>query len=144
MLKILLTCFFFSFSAPALAVYKCESNGKVIYSDAPCQGGKTTDLSSHLTQPTASETAQAHQIRAQEKNKLQGIESERHKREAKEEKQQIKAAHAFAAAQKKCAALAQRTKWSSEDAANASGKKRESAQRQARRMVEKYELECGK
>jgi len=29
---------------PAKTVFKCEENGKVIYSDSPCLGAKTVDV----------------------------------------------------------------------------------------------------
>lgn len=144
MLKIFLTCLFFTFSAPALAIYKCESGDKISYSEAPCLSGKTTNLSSQITQPSAAETAQAQRTSAQEKIKVSKLENARHKREEKEEKQQAKEAHAYAAKQKKCAALALHKKWSSEDVATASSKQRQSAQRKAQRSAEKYTLECEK
>lgn len=34
-----------SFSAPALAIYKCEFSDKVVYSDLPCKNGKMKKLS---------------------------------------------------------------------------------------------------
>lgn len=144
MLKILLTCLFISISAPALAIYKCESNDKISYSESPCQSGKTTNLSSQMTQPSATETAQAKRTSAQEKIKVSKLENARHKREEKEEKQQTKEAHAYAAKQKKCATLALRKKWSSEDVTNSSIKKRAVKQRKAQRLAEKYALECEK
>ncbi len=32
------------FSAPAMAIYKCEAGGKTTYSDEWCPGGKTVDV----------------------------------------------------------------------------------------------------
>lgn len=144
MRRILLTTLLLSFSLPVLAVYKCEIGDKVTYSDTPCINGKSHDLGGQANKSNASDVAKANEQNAQEKSKLKQLETARHKREAEEEKQQQKLAQAAASKKKKCTSLELKKKWSAEDAANASGKKRESAKRKARRMAEKYEMECGK
>lgn len=131
-------------SLPALAVYKCEVDGKVTYSDAHCTSGKSVDLGEQAPTSTAADIAKANEQNAQEKSKLKQLETARHRREAKEEKQQRKIANATAIKRKKCASLELKRKWSHEEMANASGKKRERAQRNARHTEEKYLLECGK
>ncbi len=134
--RILLFSLFFSFCAPALAVYKCESDGKVGYSETPCPDGQLLDLNTSVRDADA---AQAKQQITADKKKLANMENTRHKREAIEER----AARVQAAKYKKCAALAQRKKWALEDAASASGKSSAKARRNAQRLSEKYELECG-
>lgn len=145
MFRLFLLALLISFSAPALAIYKCESGGKITYSDAPCRGGKVLELQEPVTgKSPAADMASAKQEVAREKKELHRLEKERHKSEDEDDKRQQKIANAQAARQKKCTSLTMRRKWSEEDAATARGKSFEKAKRKARRQVEKYELECGK
>jgi hypothetical protein len=129
-----------SFSMPALAIYKCESAGAVTYSEAPCPGGKLMDIDN---KPSEGDAAKSAQQTAKDKKELARLESARHKSEAAEEKVKRQAARAAAARERKCASLAQRKKWLLEDAAKAAGKAADKAKLKARRMAEKYQLECG-
>lgn len=143
MLKILWLSLLISFTSPALAIYKCESNGKITYSDEACRGGKILELNDPGKTP-ASDLSNAQQQIAREKDELKRLENQRHKRDAKEEKEQQKIGRINAARQKKCASLALRSKWSSEDAAAASGRSADKTRRNARRATERYAAECGK
>ena len=142
MIRILLLCLLSLLASPALAAYKCETGNGVIYSDAPCPGGKQLTIESSTV--NAADNAAARQRAEREKKELKTLENARHKREASEEKEQKKMAKQSADKKKKCAVLAQKRKWSEEDAASASIKSEEKAKRKARRAAEKYELECGK
>jgi len=144
MLKTILASLFLFVSCPALAVYKCESGGKTIYSDAPCATGQSSDLGDIADKSSPEDVAKARQLHAQEKAKVKQLEKARHQREAQDEKRQQQALKAAAAKKKKCAALEQKKKWSAEDAASASIKRLEQAKLRARRAAEKYEMECGK
>ncbi len=145
MSKILLLSLLVSISSPALAIYKCESNGKVTYSDEPCRGGKVIELREPAGKtPLPPDAADARRQIAREKSEVKRLENERHKREAAEDKQQQKIARVYAARQKKCSLQALRKKWSEEDAATATGNSAEKAKRIARRKAEQYEKECGK
>jgi len=123
-------------SAPAFAVYKCESNGHVTYSDSPCPGGRQLDIS------PAPDATDARKRAAQEKQVLNRLESEQHKTELKEEQDRRQAASRQAAKQRKCASLERRKKWASEDAATAYIRSAEKAKRKARRAEEIFEAEC--
>lgn len=129
-----------SFSAPALAIYKCEFDGKVVYSDAPCHEGRMKELV--ITPPLSDPDAAQRQL-AQDKKEAQRLEDRRKKHEAIEDRNRQRAAKAHEARKKKCATLALRTKWADEDAAKAAGKTVEKAKRNAQRAAEKYQLECG-
>lgn len=129
------------FSAPALAVYKCEIDGKVVYRDSPCAGGKELDIDAA---PAKNGSVSTQEQLARDKAKAARLESERHRREAREAREQNLAARRAAARQKKCDSLALRTKWAEDDAIKASGKAAERARIKARHAAEKYELECGK
>ena len=123
-------------SAPAFAIYKCDTNGDVTYTDAPCRGGKQLGILS------APDTSDAHHRATQEKQMLKQLENERHKKELKEEKDRQKASRLQATKQRKCASLERRKKWAAEDAAAAYGKSAEKAKRKARRAEETFEAEC--
>lgn len=140
MVRVTLLFLLASFTAPALAIYKCESNGKVTYSDEHCPGGKVLDTGGA---PVVDADVVARQA-AQEKNRLKRLEHERHKLEAQEEKQQQRAAHAAAAKQKRCSLLDRRRKWADEDAAAATGKSHEKTKLKARRVAEQFDAECGR
>lgn len=129
------------FSAPALAIYKCEIDGRVVYRDSPCAGGKELNIDA-ASATTGSGSAQ--QQLARDKAKATRLESERHRREVREVREQNLAARKAAARQKKCDSLALRTKWAEDDAIKASGKAAERARIKARRAAEKQALECGK
>jgi hypothetical protein len=144
MSRALLLCLLVSVSAPAMAVYKCESRGKTTYSDTPCVEGKSQELSNRqIVTASESDTAEAQRQLAQDKREARRLESARLRREAAEEKERSRIAKAHASKKKQCASLALRKKWSDEDAADAAGKSAEKARRNARRAAEKYELECG-
>jgi len=128
-------------SAPALALYKCESSGKVSYGDVPCSSGTTVALPERSN---VSDAAEAKIRAAREKLEAERLEKERRKREVSEEKIQAKIAKTGMAHRKKCQSLAMHKKWSEEDAASAAGKTAEKAKRKARRNAEQYEAECGK
>lgn len=128
-----------SFSAPALAIYKCEFSDKVVYSDLPCKNGKMKKLS---IAPPLSDQSEAQQRLAHDKQQLEDLETQRHQREALEEKQQKKESKTRQAREKKCALLALRLKWAKEDIAHAHLKSKVNAQRKAQRASEKYQLVC--
>ena len=135
----LLLCLTLSVSAPALAVYKCESDGKVSYSDLPCDDAKPLDVDTRS--PDASDASRK---LAQEKNKLKKLEHERHKREAAEQRELKNASRKSAARHKKCNTYLRRLKWANEDVAASTGRANEKAKRKARRITEEYEAECGR
>jgi hypothetical protein len=138
----LLSFSFMLLPLPALAIYKCEANGKVSYSDVPCRGAQLLNMSEDSQTMLATQTAQ--QQLAQQKAQLKQLQSARHQRETREEKEQQKTARLAAAHEKKCKAMALRVKWSQEDAASANSRSQEKAKLKARRMTEQYKLECGK
>jgi hypothetical protein len=143
MLRTLLIPFLLSFSMPALAIYKCESGGKVSYRDSPCPSGKVTIFPDKTDDnATAANAAKAKRQLTEQKNEAARLEKARHRREAIEEKEQRRADKIAAAKRKTCASLARHKKWSDEDAAAANGRAADKAKIKARRANEKYEAEC--
>jgi len=138
MIRALLLPLLLSAAMPAFAVYKCESGGKTVYSDAPCPGGRELEIA------PAADPAAATRTLARQKEEAERLASARHKREAQEERVQQKQDRAAAGKRKKCASLALRRQWAEEDAAKAEPKAAPKAQKTARRAAEKHQLECGK
>ena len=136
----LLLLLMFAAAAPAWAVFKCESGGKVSYTDSPCDGGKVLDIDAREPAAAAAERRHA----AHERQQLKSLERERHKREAADERDLKKASRESVARHKKCAAHAQRQKLAREDVARATGLANEKARRKEQRVTDAYEAECGR
>lgn len=132
-----------TFSAPVLAVYKCESNNQTIYSDLPCHDGKTDGMKEISITAPATDTKSAQKKLQEDKRELQRLQQQRQKQEALEARQQEKRYKAVEAKKKKCAESAQRVKWANEDAVSANPKTMERAKRKAQRAEEKHQLACG-
>jgi hypothetical protein len=142
MLRLMLTTLLLAACTPALAMYKCESGGKLSYSDTPCTDGKNVIIRDAALQPADATGTSVRLLR--DKTEANRLERERHQRESQDEKERLQAARAAARSHKKCDSLALRTKWAEEDAVHAAGKSAAKVKRRARRSAEKYELECGK
>jgi hypothetical protein len=134
---------FLVYSASAFAIYKCEVQGRIIYSDEKCVDGKTTAIETANTTVSAAALNEAAERSRREKDALRHLQSSRHKEEAAEEKARQKKLRASEALHKKCQTMAMKLKWSEEDAADATGKSAEKARRTALRHREKYRAECG-
>lgn len=131
-------------AAPVLAINKCEANGKITYSEAPCSQGKATVIAAPPT-PSAADVAAAKKVAASDALTLKKIELEK----AKEAKLAARAdqANARQAAKnakraKACAQLEQKWRWAEQDAAKAAQKNQEKLREKAKRMGEKWALEC--
>jgi len=131
-------------SMPAMAVYKCESQGRITYTDIPC--GTTQTALPPL--PYAADAAAATQQAASERRQLAAIEkSQQAERVANDrEQQRHKRDKTDIAHKKKCRLLELESKWSAEDAAAGShtvSDKSQTLKKAARRKAERYEAECG-
>lgn len=131
-------------SMPALAVYKCESQGHVTYTDIPC-GPTQTALP---PVPLPMDAAAAREQTASERRQLAAIEKSRQAERAASERDRPrhKQDKAEAAHKKKCTLLGLEQKWTAEDAAVAShtvSEKTQGLKKTARRKAERYEAECG-
>ncbi len=140
--KLLLLALIF-FSAPAFAIYKCESGDKIIYSDTPCHGDETVSMKELAVAAPASDHSAAQKQLQQDKKELQRLQERREKEDAQETRLQAKRYKAAEAKKKKCAESAQRVQWAKEDAASAPTKSSERAKQKARRTTEKHQLSCG-
>lgn len=129
------------FCTPALAVYKCMNGQRVTYTDAPCPGGTPVQVD---TAPRFSDAAASRHRMVLQKEEIQRLQHARRRQEARQQKASQHAAQVAERKRKKCATLAMRTRWSTEDVAVASVRTTERAKRKARRAAELYELECVK
>lgn len=124
------------------AIYKCEQDGKVSYSSAPCSGGMALPAVASGPAASANKEGKLPPSEARLKAMADQLTRERHQREAQEERQQQRAA----VRHRQCDKLRLRKKWSDEDAAklpaSASAAARGKAQRQARHQAERLALDC--
>src|SRR6478735_1853921 len=95
-MRAMLFCALLAFSGPVLAIYKCETGGKITYSDQACANATV------LETPSAPDAQETKRRITQEKTDVQRLERERHKRENIEEREHRRAAKAGAAHAKKC------------------------------------------
>jgi len=126
-------------STPAWAVYKCEADGQVTYSDSACTDGKTVTL--HDNQGDVSgvrDQAESKRVQRERTKAAQQQTQARHKAEREaaraklvEEKQK-----------RKCTQLAQRKKWAEEDLRTANTKNQEKLRRKSQRANDQYQAEC--
>lgn len=144
MRKILVSIFLFSCCMPAFAIYKCQSGGKTVYSDVPCPHGNGIQISNRDNAVTAGDIARAKRENGERRKAVEAMEKARHKKEATEEKQEERAAAKEATHRKQCDKLALQKKWADEDVSRTAGKAAVKAKTKARRLEEKYELECGR
>ncbi|RBA24058.1 hypothetical protein [Herminiimonas fonticola] len=140
--KLLLLALIFC-SAPAFAIYKCESGDKIIYSDTPCQGDKTVSMKEIAIAAAASDNGAAQKQLQQDKKELQRLQQRREKQQTQDDRQQAKRYKTAETKKQKCAESAQRVQWAKEDAASAPTKSSERAKQKARRTTEKHQLSCG-
>ncbi len=126
--------------SPALAIYKCEADGRTAYSDTPCPGGQVLGIA---PAPSAADLVRSEKQAARDRARIKQSENEKRKLEAQEEKERQRAAHVAAAHRKRCSLLERRKSYAEEDAASAKGKSVARAKLRARRVEEKFEEECG-
>jgi response regulator RpfG family c-di-GMP phosphodiesterase len=129
--------------ASAATTFRCDTQGKVTYSDVACDGALALPAAD-LRAPATIKAEQDEALRQAAANKVQvqRLEAARNKVEHAERKERLHASAIASARQRKCETLAQRRKWANEDASAASGRHAEKASRKARRVAEQYELEC--
>lgn len=126
--------------AGAQALHKCTIDGKVSYSQQPCEKGVGTTLEVPAAPPPDPAAAAELKRQAREASKLG---AERRKREAREERESLAEARAVASHNKKCKKLQMQQKWAEEDARGATLQNLERSQQKARRAAELVQLECG-
>jgi hypothetical protein len=131
----------FAAAAPALAVYKCRTGDKTLYSDLPCPGGSKL-VAIDKTHVAAADAAEARARNAREKALVGGIDKQHARDDAAHEKQVRTAYRTEQAKKSRCATLARRAKWAEEDARTASSRSAEKARTKSRRAAEQFDALC--
>jgi hypothetical protein len=145
MLRTLTMMMLIAFSAPAFAIYKCEEDGKITYSETKCPDGKGEDLSKKISnKPQPYDPNKVKQEIDLQKQRLQKIENERKSREASASASASAPQGDDAAAKKKkCDDLAKREAPSDDTSRPAANVPKNDPNRDDRRAeIEKLEAEC--
>jgi len=125
--------------AGAQALHKCTIDGKVSYSQQPCEKGVASTI--EVPAAPAPDPATASNLKRQQRE-AEKMASERRKREAREERESLAEARAVANHNKKCKKLRMQHKWAEEDARGATLQNSERAKVKAKRAADMYQLEC--
>ena len=120
----------------AFAVYRCEQNGKIIYTDFPCAGREL-----EITRAAAAPQADDDRLR-RERGEVGRLQKLREQRERQDQQIRDLAARGAAAREKKCRSLALQVKWREEDLRETTLDKAQKARTRLRRAQEKYDSEC--
>jgi hypothetical protein len=126
--------------AGAQSLHKCTVDGKVSYSQQPCDRGVASTVAVPPAPPPDPAAAADLQRQQREADKLT---TERRKREAREEREERTVARAAATHHKKCKKLQLQQKWAEEDARGATLQNTERARLKAKRAADMAQLECG-
>lgn len=123
----------------AQTVHKCTVDGKVTYTEQPCQAGSASVIAVPEA-PAANPDAAADLKRM--RKEANTLERERHRREALDERAQQQAARAAQARNKQCAKLRLEKKWADDDVRGALVHNLERAKTRAQRAADRLALEC--
>jgi len=131
-------------ATPAWAIYKCEADGKVTYSDAACTNAKTINVDTSkgntgISPPQAVQNTTESQRLARERTKT---DKQQIKAQQKAEREAARAKLVEDKQKRKCAQLAQRKKWADDDVRTATIKNLEKARRKSSRVNDQYQAEC--
>ncbi len=120
----------------AVAIYRCEQNGSVTYTDFPCDG-RRIDITRSV--PPAQDSGDHLKNERREVGRLQKMREQRERQDM-----QIRdlAARGAAARDRKCRSLALQLKWREEDARETTLDKAQHTRKQLRRAQEKFDAEC--
>ena len=135
-MRIFLLLFLLLGSFSSHAVYRCESQGTVSYSDLPCNGHEL-ELSSKPAAPSRD-----NDVMKQERSEVSRLQKLREQRERQDQQIRDLAARGAAARERKCRSLALQVKWREEDVRESTLDKAQKAKVRLRRAEEKFDSEC--
>ncbi len=129
---------------PSFAVYRCDTDGKISYSDRPCADAATVHIDEPpLSRNTRNADPQLEQARqARQAAELARLQHLRELRERQDQRIRDLAARGAAARDKKCRTLALQLRWREEDLRDAPLARQAHARKQLRRTEERYRDEC--
>ncbi|MFZ6817664.1 hypothetical protein [Undibacterium sp. Ji22W] len=122
--------------------YKCQENGKTIFSQIPCRGGTSTAIDIKTIRPSEQEQHAAQNAHQQRLKTLSKLEKKRHQDDAKQDAINRHLANQAAGARKRCEAKQLQTKWAKEDLKNTQPKAEMKARQKLKRAEEKADLVC--
>ncbi|MES2262262.1 MAG: DUF4124 domain-containing protein [Pseudomonadota bacterium] len=123
----------------AQTIHKCTLDGKVTYTETPCQAGSASVLEVPAA-PAADPGAAKELKRMQKESKV--MEKDRLRHQAAQDRADERTNRANAAHQQKCAKLNLDKKWADEDLKGAQPQQEERARLKAQRAAEKLKLAC--
>lgn len=121
-------------------VHKCTVDGKVTYSEHPCQHGTAVVLPPPQA-PAADPGAKKDLARMQKESAL--LQKERVARDNLQRREDARLDRLAATRRQKCSKLQLDVRWAAEDARRAAPQAAEAAKLKARRAGERYASECG-
>jgi Skp family chaperone for outer membrane proteins len=142
-LSLVICSLFLSLSSHAdTPAFKCQENGKTIFSQTPCKGMQSTPIEIKTSQIPEEETQRAlkrHQHRLSESNKNQKASDREF---AKQEAASRRNASKNANTRKQCENLQMKSKWAKEDLRSTQPRGEMKAQVKLKRAQEKADLAC--
>lgn len=141
---ILFLSFNFNLSAASAdtPAFKCQDNGKTIFSQTPCKSGTSTAIDIKTIAPSEQEQHAAQNAHQQRLKTLSKLEKSRHKDDAKQDAINRRLASQAASKRKHCEAKQLQAKWAKEDFKNTQPKAEMKARQKLKRAEEKAELVC--
>ncbi|MBC3874395.1 hypothetical protein [Undibacterium flavidum] len=122
--------------------FKCQDNGKIIFSQTPCKSGTSTVIDIKTIRPSEQEQHAAQNAHQQRLKIVSKLEKSRHKDDAKQDAINRHIASQAASARKHCEAKQLQAKWAKEDLKNTQPKAEMKARQKLKRAEEKADLVC--
>jgi len=122
--------------------YKCQDNGKIVFSQTPCKSGTSTVVHIKPRSPSTEEQIAIEKAHKQRLKTIAQLEKIRERDDAKHEAINRKYANQAAANRKRCDAEQLKTKWAKEDLKNTQPRGEMKAQQKLKRSQERANLVC--
>ena len=135
----LLAALLYILNQSAFAIYRCEQQGQITYTDLPCSG---TELNISTARNSAPEHEKDTDKLAKEKSEVARLQKLREQREHQDQQIHDLAVRGAALREKKCRSLALKLKWRQEDVREAPLHSQQKARTKERRAAETYQNEC--
>jgi hypothetical protein len=120
----------------ANAIYRCEQQGSIVYTEFPC-AGREVDIAAAAPAPRNND-----ELLKRERSEVGRLQRLREQRERQDQQIRDLAARGAAAREKKCRSIALQLKWREEDVRESTMDKAQKAITRLRRTQEKFDSEC--
>ena len=120
----------------ALAVFRCERQGGITYTDFPCEGREV-----EITR-TDAPSQDRDDLLKRERSEVGRLQKLREQRERQDQQIRDLATRGAASRERKCRSLSLQVKWREEDVRESTLDKAQKARTRLRRAQEKYDSEC--